>query len=139
MTRKFSILILVLVIILAAGCTPAPETPAGLTGVEWKLAELNGKAPLSGSHVTLKLENGKAGGSAGCNTYGGSYTMRGAAIAFKEVFSTMMACADSAMMDQETAYLQALNQAASVQVSGGRLEIKNQAGETVLAFSQTAN
>jgi heat shock protein HslJ len=136
MTPRFYALILVLVILLAVGCAPGPATPAGLTGVEWKLSELNGKAPLAGSHVTLKLENGKAGGSAGCNSYGGSYTLHGATIAFQEVFSTMMACADSAMMDQETAYLQALNQAASLQVSGGRLEIKNQAGETVLAFSK---
>ena len=61
-------------------------------------------APVpDGVVVTLLLEDGGIGGSGGCNSYFGSYTLDGDAVTFSEIGSTLMVC-DSPAGDVETAY-----------------------------------
>ena len=103
------------------GCTksPAPADSASpaaghaqaITGREWKLVELEGRANPTGAggrQVTLRFEQGRAAGFAGCNQYGGSYTVRGDSITFGPAAATRMACSEG--MDVEQAYLSALPQ-----------------------------
>jgi hypothetical protein len=64
-----------------------------LTGIEWRLVSLGPTGAeqdvIPGTTVTLRLgEDGRAGGSTGCNTYGGSYQVRGDSISFNRIVAT---------------------------------------------------
>lgn len=101
--------------------TAVEQSAQDLTGSSWKLVTLQG-SPVSGDEaITLEfLADGKLAGSAGCNRYGGGYTLQGVAFQTGALFSTKMACPEPAMQ-QETAYLQALDAMRYAQVSDGKL------------------
>ena len=135
-------LALAMACLLAACSGLGAGSPGGgpaLAGSEWALVSLRGQPPLAGTTITLKFESDKAGGSAGCNSYGGPYTARGGRLTLTDVAATMMACLDPAgVMEQEAAYLQALSQAAGYRATDAQLEIQDAAGETALVFSRRA-
>ena len=117
-----------------------PVSSDDLVGSSWKLTEINGKPPVPGVDVTLTFEaDGKAGGSGGCNGYGGSYSAANGTISFKEIVSTMMACAEQNKMDQEQVYFDALNKATIYSVEGDTLKIGTDADPAVLVFTRTAS
>lgn len=97
------------------------QTAQDLAGSSWKRITLQG-TPVSGDEaITLEfLADGKLAGSAGCNRYGGSYTLQGIAFQTGALFSTKMACPEPAMQ-QETAYLQALDAMRYAMVSDGQI------------------
>lgn len=75
-------------------------------------------------------DEGTAGGSGGCNNYGGSYTLGSAnSIRFSEIASTMMACLGEGVMEQEGAYLEALNTATGYSLTNEQLIITYGEGE----------
>lgn len=96
-----------------AGCSGG-RTP-GLAGTRWVLTEIEqggaSRQALAGTEVTLAFTADQASGSSGCNSYGGGYAARGATIKLSQLASTMMACVDAGVMDQEAAYLAALGAA----------------------------
>lgn len=103
---------LLLVALALPGAVNADDTPTDnpLAGTNWSL-ELNHGAPmLRNTAITLSFDgNGQAGGSGGCNSYGGSYTIDGKRLQFSDVFSTLMACLSDEVMQQEVDYLAALS------------------------------
>ena len=77
-----------------------------LTGIDWQLVSLGPvgaeTAVVAGTIVTLKFaEDGRANGSTGCNSYGGSYEVRGDNITFSRIASTRRACLDQNANEQE--------------------------------------
>lgn len=68
---------------------------------------------LAGTQITADFSSdGKLTGSAGCNTYNATYTVDGDKVTIGPAATTMMACSEpQGIMEQETAYLQALNKA----------------------------
>lgn len=108
----------------------------GLEGQQWNLVSFGpegSETPVAeGSMVTLTLENGQAGGSGGCNSYGTPYQLRGEEITFERVTSTLMACAEEAVTQQEQVYFQALETATLYEVQDNRLVITYDGG--VLTF-----
>lgn len=75
---------------------------------EWRLV-----GPTSDPAPTLRLEaGGRVGGSTGCNTLAGTYTLKGTALRFSPLVTTRRACPSEAAQQQETAYLQLLGQVA---------------------------
>ncbi len=108
-----------LVLAVLAACQPAYPPPdtgtdevvAGmdLAGTSWVLSSLDGSLPLPGTRVTLAFGNdGTANGTDGCNQFNGAYTQDGSNLTFAQpMASTMMACED-AIMNQATAYMNAL-------------------------------
>ena len=90
---------------------------------------------VPGSTVTLEFEAGdQAGGTAGCNSYGGRYQIDGDTISFSEIVQTLMACADEQVMEQEAQYLAALETASQFELSGDSLVITYDGGQGVLNF-----
>jgi heat shock protein HslJ len=76
---------------------------------------------------------GEVAGNGGVNQYTGSYTVNANKLTVTGVSSTRMT-GDPATMQQETAYLMNLQAAASYEISGSNLTIKNNSGVTVLTY-----
>jgi heat shock protein HslJ len=97
---------------------------ATLAGTQWQLAALDGAPAVEGSVVTLAFdEDGRAAGTGGCNSFGGPYEVNGSAITFGALASTMMACVDGGISEQEAAFFAALAAADRFAISGGQLTI----------------
>jgi len=131
--------ILILTLLLAACMNANQEQPpaqsTALPGTGWVLVSLNGSAPMEGREITLRFEEASVEGSAGCNTYGGGYTISEDRLRLSGVYATEMACMEPAgIMKQEQAYLSALNAADRYTLDGDRLEVYDQAGTQILAF-----
>jgi heat shock protein HslJ len=77
--------------------------------------------------------DGTLSGSTGCNRYTSSCTSLGGTLSIALPASTLMACASG--MDQEYAFLTALQDAESYQITGDSLEITYQEGTGTLRFS----
>ena len=106
-----------------------------LRGTDWELVSLQGSTPIEGKRITLRFDEASIEGSAGCNTYGGSYTASEDRLQLSGVYATEMACMQpKGIMDQEKAYLDALSAAARFRVDGGRLEVSDEAGAQLLAY-----
>jgi len=139
---------LLLGVFVLSACMPAAagvqqtqpvDEQADLLDQEWVLQSLGTKDSevpvIDGSSVTLTLgSDGTASGSAGCNSFGGSYTITGDQISFDEIVSTLMACVDDAVMEQERQYLEALQSAGTYLVTADALTIEYNSGEGVLSF-----
>ena len=117
----------VVIMLVACGGTGGDS----LNGTTWELYSLGQYAPLPGSQITLRFENGQVSGNAGCNSYGGTYQINGNQIKFEQVISTMMACTDQSMMDQESAYLGFLGKVQSFALAEGQLQLYRSDGETL--------
>ncbi|MGF1503895.1 MAG: META domain-containing protein [Anaerolineae bacterium] len=109
-----------------------PE-PASLQGTEWTLESfIEGDAvssALAGTTLTLLLDDdGTYSGSAGCNTYGGTYTLQGEALTFGPPRMSRMMCAED-IMRQERSYLQLLESVAMFSLEGDQLILSTPSGE----------
>lgn len=130
--------------------TPGVTDPAGgpealdltaeavdLDGTEWILTSLQGADLLAGTNITLEFAEGHVSGFAGCNAYGGPYTLEGDGLAIQELAITAQGCIEpEGVMDQESAYTQALLDGEAYRLADGRLEIQDDAGETRLVFER---
>ena len=124
-----------------AGGAAEPTTGAvDLADTEWVLTSLNGGSLLEGSNITLNFGTETATGFAGCNNVGGEYTAADKGIlTIPEIGSTEMGCpTPEGILEQESAYVDALRNAATYRVVDDRLEIANAAGETTLVFARKA-
>lgn len=119
--------------------------PATLTDRSWTLARLvvNGREqPLSGAHpATLRFQprNHNISGSGGCNSYGGSYSILGGSLRFDNTYSTLMACADTRIMEQESVYTQALVKVGSYRLEGDTLTLEGDGGRLMMIFHSSAS
>ncbi len=112
-----------------------------LAGTTWYLTALGppgSPTPAAeGGVVTLVFgQANEIGGSAGCNSYGGTVEIRGGEIAFSSVVSTLMACADTSIMDQEARYFELLNAAERYEHAEGRLVITASDGRALFFTDQ---
>jgi heat shock protein HslJ len=110
-----------------------------LRGKAWELASLSGNGLLPGTAITIEFTDEGVSGSAGCNHYGGSYQVSGNSLTFSDLFWTEMACPEpSGILEQEGAYLAALNDANSYQLASDQLVILDEAGGQRLVFVKPA-
>ncbi|MFC2030667.1 META domain-containing protein [Chloroflexota bacterium] len=152
MSKTVKILIGALVAIIVIACVAllavwlinrgGEEAPADpLAGTKWQArsyysGEAAGMAsPLDGTQLTAEFTGGTISGSAGCNTYNAGYTLDGDSLSVGDAASTMMFCGEpEGTMDQETAYLAALQSAGSFKLGTGQLQILNDQGQEVVDF-----
>lgn len=110
-----------------------------LTGIDWRLASLGPVGAetgvVAGTTVTMKLgEDERVTGSTGCNSYGGSYQVRGDNISFSRIASTRRACLDQNANEQEHKFLSIIETANRFRLSANRLTILSDRGRSVLNF-----
>jgi heat shock protein HslJ len=115
------------------------DQPAALTGANWSATMINnGKGAVSslvaGSEVSAMFNtNGSVTGKGGCNNYNGPFTTQGNTVKIGPVASTMMAC-EEAVMQQETAYFNALQNSATYTIRGDTLELRAADGALQVSF-----
>jgi heat shock protein HslJ len=116
---------------------PTPE----LVGPEWQLTGYNNgrggvQSILAGTQPTAMFgSDGQITGSGGCNTFSGPYQSTATTLTIGPLASTFKAC-DQPVMDQETAYLNALQQTSSYRFDNGRLILVNAGGATQATFDR---
>ncbi len=110
-----------------------------LTGIDWRLVSLGPAGAetsvVAGTTVTLRFgEDDRANGSTGCNSYSGTYQVRGDNISFSRLVSTRRACLDQNANEQEQRFLSTLGAASRFRLSSNRLTILSDRGRSVLNF-----
>ena len=111
----------------AGGPPPPAAAPAkddSVSGRIWLLSSLGaeGRSPLTDTELTLQLLAGGASGSAGCNTFAGSYDAGAGSLRIDRLaVSQMMCLAPEGVMAQESAYLGALGSATGYRIESGQL------------------
>ena len=124
------ITLITLVSMLLSACTSTGNL--SLDGTSWELVSIGNQRPIDGSTVTISFENGQVRGNSGCNSYGGEYQLSGDKVEFGMLMSTMMACTDTAMMDQESTFIQLLGDAQRLEIVDGQLQIYRSDGEALM-------
>lgn len=76
---------------------------------------------------------GNLGGTSGCNNYVAGYTLHDDQLKVQQAVSTLMACPQG--MEQEAAFLAALEGAETYRIAGADLQISYDGGAGVLAFT----
>lgn len=131
-----------LVVLLLLIAAPVLVQAQDLTQTGWQLVSLGPSGTetrvVPGTTVTAKFgQDGRVGGSTGCNTYGGSYEVRGENISIGRLISTKRACLDQNANEQERRFLEALEAANRFRITSDRLTIISHRGRTVLNFVST--
>ena len=114
--------------------TVIPNDP--LAGTNWSLTSFApGRVLIPSTAITASFNGADGvGGSSGCNTYNGAYTVSGTALNISGVISTQIAC-EPDVMEQEQFYLASLGQANSFDMTGGQLVIFDASGQEILRYS----
>ena len=110
----------------------APQNP--LSGTSWQVTGYNNGrdaivSPLSGTTLTARFTGNQVSGQSGCNDFSGGYSVSGSNIAIGALAAGMMTCSEPAeVMEQEAAYIAALQSAATFQFDGNRLTLRRAMG-----------
>ena len=112
-----------------------PEPDRALEGTPWQLNAFvsNGAARslLAGTRITATFDKGRVAGSAGCNSYSGTYTLNNGSLGVKkDIITTRMACAPD-IMQQEQKFLDALAATTGYQIKASQLTLSYPAGQLV--------
>ena len=136
--RAVSIVIAVLV--LVAGCARvrpiAPAPDAAVVGTSWTVERIEDLAVDRGA-TTVRFEEGRASGRAGCNQYSGYLQAAGEALRISEIRTTRMACAPP-VMQQEARFLTALAAVRLGRRDGDRLVLLDETGRVRLRLAPPA-
>jgi polar amino acid transport system substrate-binding protein len=121
-----------------ATATTGPGDP--LAGTSWTVTSYSNGTEvvpvLEGTFLTAIFNNIGIGGSGGCNSFSGPYGVNGSNIRIGPLSATQSICgAPEGIMQQEEAYFSALESAATFEMEGDQLTIRNASGATaVTAF-----
>lgn len=123
-----------------AGCNSLGNFPA-LAGTNWKLVAFGTPSNLTTAlpdvNATLSFDSEKhLGGNVGCNSFGGEYTLNAKQITFGPIISTMMAC-EEMRMKQEQGVLRVLSGTANINLDNDRLMITSADGSHTIIFSRS--
>jgi putative lipoprotein len=119
---------------------PAPSLDAvqpSLTNTYWRPVEIAGKpvdvaANQREPHLMLVPGDNKMRGFGGCNQIQGRYEVQGEALHFIGTVATRMFCQET--MEQEGAFLHAIESAATYKVVGETLELYDMNGALLARF-----
>lgn len=137
MKNKNLVVFLVMTLLVSACGISGKSTTASLDKTHWVLEQINGKPVIENTLPTLSFNAEQAvAGDASCNRFMGTSTIKGNTLSFGSLGSTEMACLEPAgLMDQEAAYLAALETVKTYRIEDGKLVLVNASGEDVLRFS----
>lgn len=103
-----------------------------LTQSDWAAETIDGTPVVNPGRVTLSFGDGRVSGRGGCNLYSGPAEIGDGTLKFGPMISTKMACIENGLMQQEQAYLKALQDARRYVVGpDGKLTISTSSGAIV--------
>jgi len=115
----------------------------GLEGTSWEVTSYNTgtgavTSVIIGTEITADFgEEGQLSGSAGCNGYVAEYETEGNKITISSaVATTRKACQEEGVMEQENAYLAALETADTYKIEGATMEMRTADGAKVAGFQR---
>jgi heat shock protein HslJ len=124
---------------LTMGASAAMAAAGQLDGTAWTLSELPGQPLLPDRPVTLRLADGRAHGTDGCNSYTTSYQADGETFQIgPSIAGTRIACPQP-VMQQAQAFIDALTRARAARIDARRLTLVDAGGQplaVLLAQSQ---
>jgi heat shock protein HslJ len=115
----------------------SPE-PLPLVGTTWTLTSIAAgdavMSVVSGTEITAVFAADETlSGSAGCNSFSGTYTLAGDRLSFSPLATTKMACAGY-VMTQERVFLDSMSEVASFTIEGAQLTVLDRSGAMLLGF-----
>ena len=127
--------------------TPIPgstSTPPSqdLGDFKWVLQSINGRPPIEGTFVFLRLNGVRLGGFDGCHTFGGGHDdgtpialSTGAFTMPSSIASTAIGCVDlEGILDQADAFMMALRQSTSFRLFDDGLQMLDEVENVRLVF-----
>lgn len=118
--------------------TAVPSTPGSrpesseLQGTSWILTSFgpndNQTAVLPDTELTLNFDGEQINGSAGCNSYFADVAVEDGTLSVGLVGSTLMACMDEGVMQQESEFVSMLAEATRYTLRGNRLTLHTDRG-----------
>lgn len=106
------------------------QSPDPLDGSRWDLFAYRKTRPIAGHDLTVRFNDGRIWGEAGCNRYTGSYSVHGDSIAVRGVSAGDSVCDEpEGIMEQEEYYLQFLAEVRLIILAGDRLRLRRTDGE----------
>ncbi len=113
----------------------APDDP--LNGTSWELMAYRKTRPIPGTTITATFEGGQVSGSAGCNSYSGSYQVNGNTITVGPTAITEMACMEpEGVMEQEMTFIEFLTSAQTFRFADEQLQLFRADGEALTFIPQ---
>lgn len=103
-----------------------------LTLSDWAAETIDGAPVVNPGRVTLSFGDGRVSGRGGCNLYSGPAELGDGTLKLGPMISTKMACMEQGLMQQEAAYLKALQDARRYAIGpDGKLTITTSSGAIV--------
>jgi heat shock protein HslJ len=119
-------------VLIAAACRPATLQPPGqVSGVEWRLVEIDGAPAVRSpdgmgrdAYLQLDADSARVTGFTTCNRFFGRYeTPSAGRLRFSDIGSTKMACVEPARAQQEQKFMNMLQSADRYEIAGDRLTL----------------
>ncbi|MBP6013276.1 MAG: META domain-containing protein [Alphaproteobacteria bacterium] len=98
---------------------------------DWIAETIAGRPVINPARVTLAFLEGRVSGRSGCNLYSGPVEIGPGTLKIGALISTKMACMQEGVMQQESAYLSALQSAQTYSIGGDKLTITTPTGSIV--------
>lgn len=114
--------------------TDATDAAVELSGTSWDVATLDADAVASPGSSWITFDDGTANGSGGCNTFSGDYTQDGDQLTIGPLATTLVACLDPAVSEQEGTFLAALDATRSFEMADGRLVLSDGDGAELISL-----
>lgn len=133
------LLVAVLVVLAAGACLLAFFAMGGsaLEGTSWRLVSWAEPGIDPGDFtITASFADGQISGTAAVNSYSGECAVGGIKFSPGAIARTEMAGPPEAM-EAEAAYFELLGKAATYEIEGDRLSVKDEAGAVLLEFART--
>lgn len=136
MQRLRFLLMMTIIVGVVVGCSSTPETKKDPMSAVWKVVQMGSK-DLTGIDASMvptmafdpvKL---KVSGSAGCNTYSGTYLNDMNAFSFGTMAVTKKACPGEAM-SIESQFLDLLSHTSKMKIDGDALTLIDAGGSEIL-------
>lgn len=109
-----------------------PSQMDPLDGTAWKLLHYRKTRLSEGITITAIFDKGTISGSSGCNSYSGTYQVKGSEISIGPIATTLMACMDPAeVMEIEGMYQEWLVDARTFDLGEEQLMVFRSDGEAL--------
>ena len=125
--KKYLLTLFVISLVISACSAQSTKEPqASLLG-SWKLTSYGpASSPTPAVEDTEAgmtfNEDGTVAGNSGCNGFGGNYTVEGDQVTFSEIVSTLIAC-EEPLMSQEEAVLTVMADSVTYSIDGDTLTL----------------